>query len=319
VPAQGARTVQAAEPAPASKFDCLYVYPTVSRETTDNSDLTVQPAEVAAAEAQASRFSQVCKVWAPMYRQRTTASLQKGLGADPHADAVAYASLRSAWQDYLAHDNHGRPIVFLGHSQGSAMLIRLLAREVEPNAALRGRTVVAILPGGNVTVPVGKGVGGTFEHLPLCRAATQTGCVIAYSSFPKEPPANAVLGRPGQGVSLQSGQTTKRGVQIGCVNPAALEGGSANLDPYFPTATSTPPPPPVTTPWVTYPNLYSATCRTAGGATWLQVSTLGPTSRPVVRQRLGPAWGYHLDDVNLALGNLVDDVKTEEAAYTSHH
>jgi hypothetical protein len=37
--------------------------------------------------------------------------------------------------------------------------------------------------------------------------------------------------------------------------------------------------------------------------------------RPLVTAALGPDWGYHLDDVNLALGNLVSDVAREEAAY----
>jgi hypothetical protein len=37
--------------------------------------------------------------------------------------------------------------------------------------------------------------------------------------------------------------------------------------------------------------------------------------RPLVAAVLGPDWGYHLDDVNLALGDLVNDVKQEEAAY----
>ena len=45
----------------ASRFDCFYVYPTVSKESGNNADLTVQPAESAAAVAQASRFSQVCR------------------------------------------------------------------------------------------------------------------------------------------------------------------------------------------------------------------------------------------------------------------
>ena len=35
----------------------------------------------------------------------------------------------------------------------------------------------------------------------------------------------------------------------------------------------------------------------------------------MVSERLGPTWGYHLDDVNLALGNLVDDVRRQVAAY----
>ena len=37
--------------------------------------------------------------------------------------------------------------------------------------------------------------------------------------------------------------------------------------------------------------------------------------RPTVTATLGPTWGYHLDDVNLALGNLVTDVAVEEASY----
>src|ERR1700678_1597137 len=75
--------------ATSSKFDCFYVYPTVSTQPRDNANLTVQKAEIAAAVSQASRFSQVCRVWAPMYRQRTEESLAKGLGGDPTADEVA--------------------------------------------------------------------------------------------------------------------------------------------------------------------------------------------------------------------------------------
>jgi hypothetical protein len=303
----------------ASKFDCFYVYPTVSAQRSLNANLTVQPAEVGAAIAQASRFSSVCRVWAPMYKQATTATLAKGLGASRPAEAVAYASLLSAWKDYLAHDNKGRPIVFIGHSQGSVMLIDLLSTQVDPNAKLRGRTVVAILPGGNVTVPYGRTAGSTFLHLPLCTSATQTGCVIAYSSFPSRPPANAIFGRPGQGVSLQNGATSTAGLQVACVNPAALGGGTAVLDPYFLTVTSAPPAPRVRTPWVAYPDLYSASCQATGSATWLQVGALDVAGRPVVTEALGPTWGYHLDDVNLALGNLVNDVRAQESAYSAAH
>ena len=105
------------------------------------------------------------------------------------------------------------------------------------------------------------------------------------------------------------------------MNPASIGGGSATLDSVLPlTTTSTPPPPPVTTPWVTYPDLYSGSCEQGGGTTWLASHAPRPSEgRPVVTQSLGPTWGYHADDINLTLGNLINDVRTEEAAYTARH
>src|SRR5438067_4751351 len=65
----GTLTVQSNVPAASPKIDCFYVYPTVSQQPTPNANLTIDPAERSVAIAQASRFSQVCRVFAPMYRQ----------------------------------------------------------------------------------------------------------------------------------------------------------------------------------------------------------------------------------------------------------
>jgi hypothetical protein len=315
VPAAGRRTTLAPlSDHDSSRVDCFYVYPTVSTQASGNANLRVGRAEIDAAMAQAEPFSQVCRVWAPMYRQRTLESIEQGLGSDPRGDALAYASLLSAWRDYLAHDNDGRPVVFIGDSQGAAMLIRLIAGQIDPSPVLRARTLLAIIIGGNVAVPAGRTVGGSFRHLPLCTATGQAGCVIAYSSFPAQPPPGSLFGRPGQGVSLQSGQTASAGLEVACVNPAALSGGTADLTPYFPAALAALKPA-ITTPWVTYPGLYSAACRTGGGASWLQVSDVDVAGRPVVTESAGPLWGYHGDDVGLALGNLVSDVRAAELAH----
>lgn len=65
----------------------------------------------------------------------------------------------------------------------------------------------------------------------------------------------------------------------------------------------------------------AAACRQGGGASWLQVDDVaGPGDhRPVVTEGLGPTWGYHVEDINLALGNLVHDVAGQEAAYARAH
>jgi Protein of unknown function (DUF3089) len=72
--ADGFRTIEPAIVSRNSRFVCFYVYPTVSTEPGLNSDLTVRPAEVNVAMEQAALFSQVCDVWAPMYRQITVAN-----------------------------------------------------------------------------------------------------------------------------------------------------------------------------------------------------------------------------------------------------
>jgi hypothetical protein len=168
-----------------------------------------------------------------------------------------------------------------------------------------------------VQVPSGASAGGSFSHIPVCRSTTQTGCVIAYSSFSKTPPENSLFGRPGRGVSLQSNQRASAGMQVACSNPASLDGGSGTLDTSFPAAGVMIQGQAVSTPWVSYPGLYTARCESADGATWLQVSStkIAGDPRPLVTAQLGPTWGLHRDDVNLAIGNLVQDVASEESAY----
>jgi hypothetical protein len=58
-----------------------------------------------------------------------------------------------------------------------------------------------------------------------------------------------------------------------------------------------------------------------GGAGRLElggIHTKSSDHRPVVTEALGPEWGYDLDDVNLAIQNLVDDVRNEERGYAAH-
>jgi hypothetical protein len=328
VPRSGPSYVEHFTDASSPKIDCFYVYPTVSPQLGILANLHMDPAEISVAEAQASRFSQVCRVYAPMYPQLTLHAIVDPTGITA-ADALkAYDGVAKAWDDYLAHYNDGRGVVVIGHSQGAAMLIALLRRQVDDDPAVRRHLVSAIIAGGNVTVPIGKDVGGSFQNIPACRSQTQTGCVIAYSSFDTQPPANSLFGRPDQGVSSLSpgsGLPASK-LEVLCVNPASLSGGSASLDPFFPSVSiaaglgaQSAGAPHVPTPWLTEPNLYSGQCLHREGASWLQVSApIDPAdSRSVVRQTLGPTWGLHLVDINIALGDLVGAVFDEADAYTS--
>lgn len=185
--------------------------------------------------AQAARFSLQC-VGRLCYRQITVAGLRSAAGGGTDPGTIAYNSVLSDWKPFMAHYDGGHPIIFIGHSQGSVMIIRLLRAEVEPNAAVRKVMVAPIIAGGNVTVPTGETVGVTFKHLPLCTSSHRSGCIVAYSSFPPEPPSNTMFGLPGQGISLNWGQAATTGVQVACVNPADICGGTADMSPYFPIA-----------------------------------------------------------------------------------
>jgi len=313
----GKQTVQQPQVAKDPPIDCFYVYPTTSRQKTPNADLSIDPEETAVAVAQAAPFSQVCSVYAPIYPQVTIEALNTNLITQATIEA-AYEGVRAAFADYMANYNHGRGVVLIGHSQGAMMLVGLLHREIDPSPDARKLLVSALLMGANVTVPEGKTVGGDFANIPACGSLTDTGCVVAYSTFDSTPPLNADFGRA-------SGLTMFRFPKIEpqqalCVNPAAPGGGKAALTPYFPTVevakrAGAPSPTPAT-PYVSYPNEVTAECKADADAGWLQVTRTGPAEAV---QKLtgseGPSWGLHDHDVSLALGNLVDLVRAESAAY----
>jgi hypothetical protein len=324
ITANGSTSLQPAAPAQDPAIDCFYVYPTVSRQKGTNATLKIDPEERAVAVAQAARFSQVCNVYAPMYPQLTLAAIAKPQSIGLASAVAAYQGVWSAFRDYMANYNHGRGIVFIGHSQGTYMLTAMLKAEVDSVPENRRLLVSALLLGGNVTVPIGKTVGGDFANIPACGSMTQIGCVVAYSSFARTPPANALFGRADSALNL-FGRGSSDSMQVLCVNPASPAGGSGSLIPYLPTqglsallgANAPKLPISTKTPFVTYPGEFSARCRTAGAATWLQVDrTANPNDhRPGVSNVGSARWGLHVLDVNIALGNLVDLVRSEAAAY----
>ncbi|HLH15538.1 MAG TPA: DUF3089 domain-containing protein [Solirubrobacteraceae bacterium] len=309
-------------------IDCFYVYPTVSEQETENANLEIEATERQVAINQVSRFSQDCKVYAPMYPQITLTALKReeeGKPLSPTASIIAYEGVLSAFKEYLAKYNKGRGFVLIGHSQGSLMLEQLIKEQVEPNAAVSKQLVGAVLLGGNVLVPDGQLAGGTFQTVPACTAAAETHCVIAYSSFLKEPPEGAYFGR--ENSPLLAGD--HEGEEVVCVNPALLaqNGGEGALLPYgyttrFPgelgyvEQTPTEKEPGVK--WIESPGEYNAQCHKENGASWLQINPVGtPVDPPeYVEESLGPDWGLHLYDVNIALGNLVKDVALESTSYS---
>ena len=309
-------------------IDCFYVYPTVSNDATANSDMVAGPEELNVIRAQFARFGSQCRVYAPLYRQVTLTALRAFIAGKPMtADrALAYNDVLDAWKYYLEHDNQGRGVVLIGHSQGSFVLTQLIKDEID-GKPLQSRIISALLLGTSLPVPKGKDVGGAFQHMPLCHSAKQTGCVITYASFRSNapPPVNSRFGRvPGE--SMVSG----------CTNPAALAGGSGELHSYLGSRGSgvtsaeliqrfwVTPPQPINTPFVSVPGLLTAECVSNEKGSYLAITVHGDPSDPrtdditgdvVVNGIVLADWGFHLIDVNLAIGNLVDIVGQQSKVY----
>ena len=67
------------------------------------------------------------------------------------------------------------------------------------------------------------------------------------------------------------------------------------------------------------PDLVSARCVSDGTFTWLDLTVVADPADPRVDDiggDLTPEWGLHLVDVNVALGDLIDVVAAQAAAYT---
>jgi hypothetical protein len=314
---------------PNAPIDCFYVYPTISTDPTPNSDMNADPAELNVIKQQFARFASKCKPYAPLYRQVTLVGLRRMLapGATVTLDqGLQYDDVKDAWNYYLKNDNQGRGVVLVAHSQGSFILNRLIHDEID-GKPIQSKLVSAILLGTTLAVPKGKDVGGSFQHVPLCHSATQTGCVITFASFRSTvpPPANTLFGR-----------VPDAAMAAACTNPAALAGGSGELRAYLDktgrTITSNAPgkpwvtpEQPIETPWVSVPGLLTAKCASNENASgYLEVTVHGDPADPRVDDIVGDIgagpnvlanWGLHLIDVNLVMGNLLDIVSQQTKAY----
>jgi hypothetical protein len=84
----------------------------------------------------------------------------------------------------------------------------------------------------------------------------------------------------------------------------------------------------IETPFVMLPGMLSAKCVNQGGLSYLAVTVAADpfdartdsiVGDVIVDGEIQPAWGLHLIDMNLAMGNLVDIVGRQSAAWRRLH
>jgi hypothetical protein len=184
-----------------AQVDVFFVHPTSytgkASEFAWNADVADakinKKTDDGAIQFQASIFNGVGKVYAPRYRQAHLYSyFSKDSTSALAAFRLAYSDVKSAFEYYLEHYNHGRPIIIASHSQGTTHSIRLM-KEFFDGGKLKNKLVVAYLVG----MPVTKDY---YTNIPICQDSTQTGCFCSWRTYEKGffPPYHT----PGTGIRL---------------------------------------------------------------------------------------------------------------------
>jgi len=298
IAADGTRTVEKHEPAERAPVDCFYVYPTVDLNLIPGNHVDFgnrdKMAKVAA--AQIARFSEVCRVYAPLYRQATISTYIASKGDQKQFFDVAYSDIAAAFRDFVTHADAARPFVIIGHSQGSQMAARLVHDVIEPDAALRARLLVAMTIGFAVDAPNGADVGGTLARTPPCVAQAQTGCAVAYRTIADGDTPSRLIGEPTEGHHALCVDPSYRGLLRESVFERSSEG--------------------ITTPFESVRDFYRAECKTdERGNSFLAVAeTRVPGDKRPSLVDLGHSnggVGMHIYDVQLGLGDLVHQVRVK--------
>jgi hypothetical protein len=300
-------------------YDCFYVYPTASEDPTPNSDMIPGRELFPVGYSQFGRYGAVCRQFAPMYRSVTLAALRANMAGSPMAGVerdLNYNDVKDAWNYYMTHENKGRGVVLIGHSQGSGLILRLVQQEIEGKAAAK-QIISIIQPGSTVQVPKGQVVGGTYKSTPLCTKEGQFGCVIVYGTYRATRP-------PSVTPPSLFGRATPGGTTVAaCVNPAALSGGKGESDVYQSKGTiewakgKT-----IDTPFVRLPGMVTTECVTKGEYTYLEATVHGTPGDARNNTLVGdvgdppmPTWGLHNGDMSVAIGSLVKVVDAQAKAW----
>lgn len=208
--------------AKAPKVDVFYIHPTTDLSTERwNQDVADAKenhwADVSVVARQASVFSGCCRVFAPRYRQATHLALSHYAGDGQKALALAYSDVERAFDYYIAHENHGRPFILAGHSQGGLHLARLLERRID-GTPLQKQLVAAY--GVGYYLSEGE-FPARFKSIPICETPAQTGCFVQWNSV--LPAADLTkVGKPMEQRYVDKyGDGPKK--QMVCINPLTFD------------------------------------------------------------------------------------------------
>ena len=293
----------------APRVDVFYIHPTTYRgaawnQRIDDSETNAWT-DISVIARQASAFNACCLIYAPRYRQAATGALASTDGSGDKAYALAYQDVKTAFDYYLAHFNHGRPFILAGHSQGALMIYWLLEREID-GTPLKDRMVAAYAIG----VAASQGdFGRTYKTIPVCAAPDSTGCVVTWNSFAEGADPSAYIVRSQARYLKRYGDPS--GKSLVCVNPLTFDltrpgaPASANLG----ALVGEPAPGPLAPLKI---NAVGAACQ--DGVLRVQASP-DPTFKPTTLS----GGVLHMHDIDLFYGNLRANAVLRTKAFLAAH
>lgn len=289
--------------APAdARVDVFYIHSTSSVAPTWNAS-AADPKIADASDRggvliQASAFNGIGAIYAPRYRQSTGVAFYTPSADGDLAIDLAYSDIDRAFTAFLARRTPDRPFMLAAHSQGAALLARLMIHRVS-GTPLRDQLVAAWIIGSGLTH---EGLTRDAPDVPACAGPRDVGCVVAWNArSPDNKPGGVELWYPA-------------GEHRVCTNPLSGvgEGGpmpaSANLGAVF---LQSPNPTP-------RPGLADAAC--VDGT--LRVQLHGKVPRDLPSRILDWAMGkgnYHPIEYELFWSNIRSNAAERVAAWESTH
>ena len=166
--------------------DIFYIHPTITTSRKNPawngviSDTNYREATLnTAIKYQCSAWYGLGRTFAPFYRDAHIRSFQeqfKPVGGDD-AQRSAYEDIKAAFNHYLTHENNGRPIVLVSHSQGTLHAAQLL-KDFFEGQPLQKQLVAAYLVGIAIKEK-------DFKSIPFLTKPEETGGFVTWNTYKK--------------------------------------------------------------------------------------------------------------------------------------
>lgn len=164
-------------------------------------------------------YGDVCRVYAPFYRQAGLNVYRLDAGrAEPYF-RLAYSDVKQSFEYYMQEYNKGRPFILAGFSQGSDMLLRLM-KDLFKNESYSRRMVAAYLIGWRIT----EEDIARYPFLKMARGASDTGVIISFNSEAESVGTSLIVPQSTLGINPLNWKTT------GEYAPAKLNLGAVFTD-----------------------------------------------------------------------------------------